>query len=186
MDESLQPYKQELGRILQTGGWGWPKLTQLLDHLYLGAEDDATNVKNLKELGITHIINCAESYIATGEDFYGKEIKYMGFEGEDDDDYDILQHFEVVTSFIDEARLAGGKVLIHCIMGINRSGALALAYIMMLRNIGPLSAAKVAKEKRKGVLVTNHGFQKRLIQFAQNKGLLEKDKDLLPPKINLD
>jgi len=36
--------------------------TKLFDFLYIGGEDEATNLHLLSELGITHIINCAAGY----------------------------------------------------------------------------------------------------------------------------
>ncbi|KAI0210875.1 Dual specificity protein phosphatase 26 [Lamellibrachia satsuma] len=152
--------------------------SRLLDHLYIGGEEQASDVNYLRSIGITHVVNCASGYTNTGPDFYGKDFGYMGFDAEDDWTYDIMQHFQQVYDFIEKARLSGGKVLIHCLMGVNRSGVLAVAYCMLHKNMGPISAAKFVKESRKMVLI-NNGFQRRLITFAREKGMLQLDKDLL-------
>ena len=102
-------------------------------------------------------------------------IKYMGFSAMDDHDYDIMQHFEAVNRFIEEARDLGGKVLVHCIMGSNRSGALVVAYVMNYWKVGPISAAKFVKDKRE-VLLSNENFQDQLVRFAWQSNLLEVDK----------
>ncbi|KAK2143245.1 hypothetical protein LSH36_860g00004 [Paralvinella palmiformis] len=152
--------------------------TKILDHLYLGSEQDATNLKLLKELGITHIVNCASVYCQTGPSLYGSSVKYLAFEAEDDSDYDIMQHFPQVFSFIEDARKKGGKVLIHCVVGINRSGALAVAYLMVHQKIGPISAACDIRKLRSNLL-TNDGFQRQLISFARKQNLLHLDADKL-------
>jgi len=40
------------------------RATKLFDFLYIGGEDDATNLQLISELGITHIINCASGYVS--------------------------------------------------------------------------------------------------------------------------
>ncbi len=153
-------------------------ILQVLDYLYLGAEEDATNLTKLKDLGVTHVLNCAGGYINTGTDFYGAEVEYLEFEAEDDDSYDMMQHFDTAYQFIEGARKAGGKVMLHCIMGINRSGLLTVAYCMVNKNTGPISAARLVKKVRP-MLLTNRGFQRQLVTFAREKGLLHLDQDEL-------
>ena len=154
--------------------------SKLLDHLYLGSEDDARNVTLLKELGVTHVLNCATAYIYTGHGFYGKEFQYEGFQGEDDGEYDILQHFDNACAFIEHARKTGGKVLVHCIMGINRSGAIALAYLMQTLKLGPGQATFYVKRRRR-LILSNEGFQYQLLEFARKRGLLKHDAEDTKP-----
>lgn len=106
------------------------------------------------------------------------QIKYLGFEAEDDPGYNMIQHFDRAYDFIEDARKHGGRVLVHCLMGINRSGLIAVTYIMKQKHIGPITAALMAKKQR-GLILTNDGFQSQLIHFANQKGLLELDKNEL-------
>ncbi|KAI0213508.1 Dual specificity protein phosphatase 26 [Lamellibrachia satsuma] len=152
--------------------------SRLLDHLYIGGEEVARDLNFLRSSGIYHVVNCASGYANTGPDFYGKDFSYMGFDAQDDSSYDIMQHFQQVYDFIEKARLSGGKVLIHCLVGVNRSGVLAVAYCMLHKNLGPISAARFVKGSRKMVL-TNDGFQRRLVAFARERGMLQLDKHLL-------
>ena len=158
---------------------GFPKsVSKILDHLFLSSESFATGDNDrLHQYGITHVINCAQGYIHTDQGFYGK-IKFLGFHGEDDEDYDIMQHFDDVYNFIEDARRSGGKALIHCIMGINRSGALCTAYCMVYKNLGVISAAMLVKKQRKTIL-TNENFQRQLVTFARKRGLLTLDDSML-------
>ena len=152
--------------------------SKLLDFLYVGGLYQATDVIFLQELGITHIINCATGACQTGPDFYGQEFKYIGFSAQDDEEYDIMQHFDEVYSCIEDARKNEGKVFIHCSGGVNRSVTLAVAYIMVHKHMGPISAAMLAKEARGACLLNEH-FQECLVSFACKKQLLNLDKQFL-------
>jgi len=86
----------------------------------------------------------------------------------------MLQHFDIAFDVIEEARKSGGRALIHCIMGVNRSGALAVAYTMIHQQCGPITAAVFVREKRR-MLLSNEDFQEQLIDFARQHNLLHLD-----------
>ena len=129
--------------------------------------------------GITHVVNTVDQLYEncrTGKEFYGPDIEYLGFTSHDSESYDIMKHFDEVYKFIEDARTKGGKCFIHCIAGINRSGCLTTAYVMLDQNIGPISAARKVWEQR-GVLLSNNGFIERLVKFSVDRNMLELDKD---------
>jgi len=155
------------------------KMTKILDHLYLGDFEDATDLKELEKHGITHILNTVHDYYEnckTGAEFYGDQYKYHGFTSDDDERYPIMNHFKESYDFIESARSTNGKCLIHCMAGINRSGCLATAYYMLHKNTGPISAAQHIFDSR-GMLLSNSGFIERLVNFAVEQGLLELDQN---------
>lgn len=160
------PYKGEEGA------------TQLLDHVFIGGYRAADDVTALTQLGITHVLNCA-AYRKSDENLYPSDssIKhYMQFHADDAADYDILaKHFAEARRFIDNAKREGGRCLVHCAMGINRSGAICAAYIMVDRHWDLLSVMELLKKKR-GRILANRGFQRELIRFAQDNGLLKLNK----------
>ena len=179
-DKEEAPYVAHMRTVLPFSFRFPHEPTRILDHLFLGSEQDATNVKQLKELGITHVINCAAAYCFTGANMYSSNVKYLEFEADDDCDYNIMQHFPQAYACIEDARKTGGKALIHCVVGINRSGALAVAYLMVHQKIGPISAATFIRKLRSNLL-SNDGFQRQIISFAREKELLQLDADKLPP-----
>ena len=65
--------------------------------------------------------------------------------------------------------------------GVNRSGVLAVAHIMVKNNLGPITASQLVYQKR-GMLLTNPSFISQLLIYAQQNGYTELDKDhvLLP------
>jgi protein-tyrosine phosphatase len=158
-------------------------LTMLDDHLYIGGQS-AMNLSMLKKYKITHIINTVENnkdmhqvYASEASQIADEDsnnLKYLRFSADDDENYPIMDHFQDVFEFIENAYKEGGRCLIHCIMGINRSGVLATAYMMIKNNIGPFAAVKRVQRKR-GRLLTNNAFISKLLIFAKTRGYLEKD-----------
>jgi len=92
----------------------------------------------------------------------------------EDSEYDMMQHFDIAFDVIEEARKSGGRALIHCIMGVNRSGALAVAYTMVHEQCGPITAAVSVRQKRR-MLLSNEDFQEQLVAFARQRNLLHLD-----------
>ena len=95
------------------------------DNLYIGAYWPRLNFEKFKEIGITAIVNLME------ENFYdptslGFTYLYKGFP---DDWYPPHSYIEEILSFIDQ-HIKDGKVLVHCAMGISRSGGLIVAWIL--------------------------------------------------------
>ena len=155
--------------------------TKIYDFLYLGDCANADDLETMDEMGFTHVINCAPRYVPTGLEFYApstKVVEYIEFNAEDANDYNMMQHFPDAYDFIEGARKNKGKVLIHCVAGINRSGLLATAYYMVREMVGPITATRFVRSQRLSVLI-NKEFMKQLVQHASNVGLLELDRDKL-------
>lgn len=145
-----------------------PTPCKLLDHLWIGDYDSAKNEMKLRKFGITHIINVAGPAYATNHN----SINYYEIHTDDEPEYPMLQKwYDIIKNKIDEAKKNNGVVLIHCSAGINRSAILAVAYIMSHMNRGLLETVKYCYNMR-GVILTNHGFQQQLVDFASLNLLL--------------
>ena len=155
--------------------------TKILDFLYIGTDENARDMVLLKELQITHVVNTIDGHIKgepSRRKLYGAQIKYCNFLAQDRQFYYVMQHFNEVYEFIEDARLHNGIVLVHCSLGVNRSGTLAAAYVMLHKQQGPLTTVQEIKAKR-GYLLTNPGFQQQLIHYANKRGLLMRDRHLI-------
>ncbi|EER00838.1 Dual specificity protein phosphatase, putative [Perkinsus marinus ATCC 50983] len=167
---------EKLNRILDnvnekvTGpAYGGP--TRLLPTLYLGNEMQARNTTRLRTLGITHIINMASSYITTDQKYYGSDFAYLGIPCEDTDNYDIISAFDKCKKHYYDAKRSGGAALVHCVMGINRSGFCAIALVALDMNVDILQAASYVHDRRE-FLLSNRGFRRQLVQWAAREGKL--------------
>jgi protein-tyrosine phosphatase len=84
----------------------------------------------------------------------------------DDPDEPIEEHFEEVAEFIHKQRLAGKRVLIHCMAGISRSVTLLIYYMWRYEGF---KSAKDALEKireTRTFVEPNKGFWKKLLKWT--------------------
>eukprot|EP00511_Aplanochytrium_stocchinoi_P001003 CAMPEP_0204843382 /NCGR_PEP_ID=MMETSP1346-20131115/47944_1 /ASSEMBLY_ACC=CAM_ASM_000771 /TAXON_ID=215587 /ORGANISM="Aplanochytrium stocchinoi, Strain GSBS06" /LENGTH=211 /DNA_ID=CAMNT_0051982515 /DNA_START=260 /DNA_END=895 /DNA_ORIENTATION=+ len=152
---------------------------EILPYLFLGDKGHAESIDGLKELGITHVLNCAEGdeAIITGESYYKNKMVYKGIKAKDSIYYDMAQHIEEAAEFINSAKAEGGKVLVHCVKGINRSGMMTIAYCINGNKWELAKAFKYCAEIRL-VILTNKSFQIQLVQWARENDLLFQHKRL--------
>jgi protein phosphatase slingshot len=76
------------------------KPSQILDYLYLGSEWNASNLEELKELGIGHILNISREI----DNFFPGEFKYKNIRVFDDEQADLLRHWDDAFRFIHTAK----------------------------------------------------------------------------------
>jgi hypothetical protein len=87
--------------------------SEINNQIYLSSYHKANDYDFLKNIGITHIINCA-SGSKNFKSLYFEDIKYLLLDIKDEPGYDIIHPIFLTIDFIESAILAGGKVLIHC------------------------------------------------------------------------
>ena len=97
---------------------------------------------------------------------------YEEIEADDTEGYPILTHFIKAKRFVDSAKAIGGRALVHCEMGVNRSGAICVAYMMLHEHNSLFRTLREVKAQRP-LLLVNEGFQRQLIEFAEEHDLLE-------------
>ncbi|GLD71441.1 dual specificity protein phosphatase 26 [Lates japonicus] len=107
----------ELERLLYTGKTACNHADEVWPRLYIGDQDIASDRRELAKLGITHILNCAQSKWRGGAEYYaGMNITYHGIEAHDSPTFDMSVNFYPAAEFIHKALTSGGKVLgpLHC------------------------------------------------------------------------
>lgn len=94
-------------------------------NLFIGAYWPRLNFKKFKNIGITAIVNLME------ENHY--DPRPLGFayihRGFPDEWYIPEGYLKEIIEFIDE-HIKNGKVLVHCAMGISRSGGIVVAWLL--------------------------------------------------------
>ena len=138
--------------------------------LYLGGDEQARDTGTLHSLGIKHILNMTDDLDnhsrALQEEWNlhqpGTECSYCNCPALDVNGYDIDQHLDTAMEFIDGCRAAGGSVLVHCRMGVNRSGSAVIAYVMQHSGLDFSGALQRVRQRRPGVL-TNGSFAVQLM-----------------------
>merc|ERR1712133_32385 len=120
-------------------------MDECFPHLFIGDLGAAKNKSYLKRAGITHVVNTAQgrrfATVDTDAEFYADVgITYMGISCLDLPDQTIKDYFIDTANFIDEALNQGGKVLVHCFMGVSRSATIAASFLMQKRNMTAVEA----------------------------------------------
>ncbi|AWP06771.1 putative dual specificity protein phosphatase 26-like [Scophthalmus maximus] len=162
--ENVRQALIELERLLFTGKAIISHADEVWPRLYIGDQHSAENKADLCRHRITHILNAAHSKRGGQPEIYeGMTITYMGIEAHDSCGFDMSVNFHSAAAFIHGALSRGGKVLVHCHVGVSRSATLVLAYLMLKQNLTLVEAICAVKENR-GV-GPNRGFLRQLIKL---------------------
>uniref|UniRef100_A0A667WZM1 Dual specificity protein phosphatase n=1 Tax=Myripristis murdjan TaxID=586833 RepID=A0A667WZM1_9TELE len=154
----------ELERLLFTGKAIISHADEVWPKLYIGDQQSAENQADLSRHRITHILNAAHSKRRGVPAIYeGMNITYMGIEAHDSCEFDMSVNFQAAADFIHRALSGGGKVLVHCHVGVSRSATLVLAYLMLKQKLTLVEAICAVKDNR-GV-IPNRGFLRQLIRL---------------------
>lgn len=136
--------------------------SELQQGLYLGSIGAALNKGLLQNLNVTHILSVVNAVDIP----FPHDFKYLRIEVLDSAEVDLAQHFNTCFSFIDEARMAGGGVLVHCFAGRSRSVTVVVAYLMRTYGMRLAQALAHVTSRRK-VAQPNPGFLRQLQNFDQ-------------------
>uniref|UniRef100_A0A8D0L726 Dual specificity protein phosphatase n=1 Tax=Sphenodon punctatus TaxID=8508 RepID=A0A8D0L726_SPHPU len=158
------PALSDLQRLYWIRGGSDNHVDQVWPNLYLGDAWAARNKSTLQSLAITHILNAADGpySINTGAQYYKDlPVEYCSVQAFDDPAFDLSVFFYDAANFIHKAlSTPGGKVFVHCAMGISRSASLVLAFLMIHENMTLVEALKAVNPHRD--ICPNTGFISQL------------------------
>ena len=142
--------------------------------LWLGSKQDACDADFLLRNNITFVLNCAGAGArGTPADF---ACEYEQLNAVDDYQFQIIRRSSGQgLNFLRQAAASalagagsgvgsGGRVLVHCMSGVNRSAAIVAAYLMREHGKSALEAVRQLAAVRPQVL-TNSSFVEQLVQF---------------------
>lgn len=153
--------------ILARPGSTTVEASEITPWLLIGGKPAAQDAMNHNSQAITHVLNCAEPWCAQGPN--DANLEYMGIEAYDEPGYAILKaHYESVKPILDEARRGGGRCLVHCSMGVNRSCCIAVAFLIDACGMSLLEACALVKDHR-GAVLGNQTFRCQLLDFAAER-----------------
>lgn len=101
-------------------------MSEVLPYLFIGSYGAAENVSHLEEQNITHAVCLLEEFPESVASLPKRCIPMSDY-GESD----IRRVLTDVVPFIENAKATGGRVLIFCALGVNRSPALVVGYLRM-------------------------------------------------------
>jgi protein-tyrosine phosphatase len=142
-------------------------MSKILDWLFLGSREDATDIKFLFENRIKAVINVAMEL---------EGIKYPDFITvyhiplDDHPQEDISRYFNDVYWYLLTHRLSEENVLIHCYAGVSRSASFVLMYLIRKNQWNLRTSLAWLRQKRPQVK-PNSGFIEQLHSFAVQERL---------------
>ena len=97
------------------------------ENLYIGAYWPRLNFNKIKGAGITAIVNLMDEKLYTPP---WRKYAYL-YKGFPDNTYPPHSYLKEILDFMDvHIKKKKGKVLVHCAMGISRSGGMVLAWLL--------------------------------------------------------
>ncbi|KAL5964916.1 hypothetical protein TSMEX_007368 [Taenia solium] len=138
----------------------------IFDHLLLGSSFNASNGDELRRNNVTHIVNVTRE---VDNFFPADQFVYKNIRVYDDEKAQLLPYWDETFKFINEARANGTRCLVHCKMGISRSGSTVVAYAMKEKGWKLNDALEFVKGKRPCVN-PNANFLRQLETY---QGILE-------------
>ncbi|KAI9535245.1 hypothetical protein NQZ68_002799 [Dissostichus eleginoides] len=161
------PTLQELEEVLHSAPCSCRHGDEVWPNLYLGDMFMSQDKLGLWQLGLAHVLNAAHGKLCCkgSDDFYGTTVKYYGVPANDLPTFDLSPFFYPASEFIHQALTSGGKVFVHCAVGVSRSAALVLAYLMIHHHLSLLSSTCCVQQKR--WIFPNRGFLRQLIALLR-------------------
>ncbi|KAI5639736.1 dual specificity phosphatase, catalytic domain-containing protein [Phthorimaea operculella] len=166
MLSSLSSYRSSRPSFSDISYSATPDATEVYPGLYVGDSVAAKDKAWLRRMGITYVLNTAEGKRYTQVDtdhLYYRDcpsIRYKGFQLMDLPSTDISKYFYIAANFIDEGVSRGGRVLVHCFMGVSRSATCAIAFLMIKRGMSLAEALATVRARRD--VHPNEGFLRQL------------------------
>ncbi|XP_078480817.1 uncharacterized protein LOC144742222 [Lampetra planeri] len=158
------PLASELQRLMWTKKGAGSHLDEVYHRVYIGDMYAAKDKRTLQAHHITHVLNAADGKfnVNTGSSFYrDTNITYHGVEAFDMPSFDLSPFFYPAANFIKNALSSPtGRVCVHCAMGLSRSAALVLAYLMIHENMTLAGAVGAVGANRN--IAPNAGFLEQL------------------------
>lgn len=136
---------------------------EVADGVFIGDIASASNAKQLKTLGVTHVITA----ILGVSPPFPKEFTYLNIPVMDVETEDITPYLRNATEFIDKALHQGGKVFVHCMCGVSRSATVVAAWLMTRKHWNVDDTIREMRSRR-GCINPNRGFREQLEKFAKD------------------
>lgn len=153
----MSPHKEYIDNEILVTMAQMDKPSKIFDYLYLGSEWNAANFEELQKNNVGYILNVTREI----DNFFPESFTYMNIRVYDVESTDLLPHWTDTYNFINTARKSGQAVLVHCKMGVSRSGSTVIAYAMKQQH-WPLDVALAYVRDRRSIVKPNDGFMKQL------------------------
>ena len=146
---------------------GFYAAKELLPGLWIGSSADSRDRVFLRDHNIGLVINATKTIPFTSRYILGYRVAVDDHPSENSS---MLEYFPVASKLIDETLKSGKGVLVHCYAGIQRSCALAAAYLIYKTPTMTASQAiQRVKEKKQEAFEPRPTFALALREYASSR-----------------
>ncbi|MEO0236820.1 MAG: dual specificity protein phosphatase [candidate division WOR-3 bacterium] len=138
-------------------------ITQINQEIFLGQSRTTEYVEILRNLGITHIVSIGQS--PHPNTLTANFARFILYDIKDENTENILYYFPSIFHFMRQAIREGGKIYVHCVMGISRSATIVIAFLRANGYFDSLQDAYNYVKNRRPWINPNEGFKTQLRQF---------------------
>ncbi|XP_032869182.1 dual specificity protein phosphatase 8-like [Amblyraja radiata] len=137
--------------------------TQILPCFYLGSQTDVLNKDLMVQNRITHILNVSSN---CPKPAFIPDSHFLRIPVNDSYCDSLLPWLNKSVEFIDKVRATRCRILVHCLAGISRSAAIAIAYVMRTMDL-PLDDAYRYVKDRRPTISPNFNFLGQLVEYEK-------------------
>jgi atypical dual specificity phosphatase len=147
---------------------------QITETVFLSDARRAHDIERLKELKIAHVLNVAgKGSRGPVEESTKHGVEMLEIEGQDEEGYQMLaNHTKEAQEWIEKARSSGGRCVVHCAAGANRSGVIVAAEKMLSERMSVLDVVAHCRRVRGNMFLFNEKFVLELVSLARSVDLL--------------
>ena len=146
--------------------------------LFLGSQKaEQAPIEHLRAKGITHVLQLGTNSI-TMSPSHPHELTYLCIDVHDKHEADLITALRrhKAMEFMDSATQLPNSLLVHCQMGMSRSGTTVVVYLMLREHLTFWDALVQTTAARR-VVSPNAGFCRQAIAVEKCKGSLRKYKE---------
>jgi protein-tyrosine phosphatase len=135
-------------------------MTEILPALYIGSNENASKEENLRQKGLTHILSLI------GNQSCFNWVKQKQYVMSDHGKTNIKEVLNEVYEFMEEGQKGNNKLLVHCLLGQNRSAVVIILFLMKNQK-KTLFRAHRDLRKLRPIVQVNVRYARQLLEFEK-------------------
>jgi len=135
--------------------------------IFIGSMFDVHS-RDLKTFRVSAVLDMVKQFRLPFSDV--KKLNYLGLRTSDTPKFPLFKYFDQTSAFIESVRYERGRVLVHCVAGLNRSVAVVAAWMVCNADMSLEEAVyQMASRRPRGLILSNVGFLYQLVDLAPHK-----------------
>lgn len=144
--------------------YDYAEMSEIIPGLYLSSIDSALDSQTLTSYSIKTIVSVLSNLPKFNRI---DSIDYYYIELDDDEQQDLLVHLDQTFQIIEKSLKNNRNVLVHCALGVSRSSATVMAYLMCSQKSSSFNDAYRLVKSKRTIIGPNFGFRRQLALYEK-------------------